>query len=217
MCTGDRALSFGTDTARFFSEQVSPFVGLYDNTQEFFDELFTLLPDQRGILHATPDDLTEPKGWQLISKTRGLQFVYKGESSSTQSLQKPVPLEQKDVEQMMALAEQTKPGPFGPDTIAFGHYFGVFENDRLVAMAGQRLHAGDYTEISAVCTHPGHLGKGYAALLIQHLVQLILEQGKRPFLHVREDNSRAVALYQRLNFSAQRNMNFYFLKRKPSR
>jgi predicted GNAT family acetyltransferase len=82
-----------------------------------------------------------------------------------------------------------------------------------VAMTGQRLHPQQYTEVSAVCTHPDHLGNGYASALVQHQVQLILQQGKTPFLHVREDNSRAIALYERLGFSISRNMNFYFMRR----
>ena len=80
-------------------------------------------------------------------------------------------------------------------------------------MTGQRLHVQNCTEISAVCTHPDYAGKGYAYTLLQHQLQLILQQDQRPFLHVREDNQRAIALYQRLGFTISRSMNFYFMKR----
>jgi predicted GNAT family acetyltransferase len=33
-----------------------------------------------------------------------------------------------------------------------------FENGKLAAMTGQRFHCFDHIEISAVCTHPDHLG-----------------------------------------------------------
>ncbi len=115
---------------------------------------------------------------------------------------------------MMQLTALTKPGPFGLRTIEFGNYFGIFENETLVAMAGQRLHVSNYTEISAVCTHPAYLGKGFAGALMQHQLNLICDQGQIPFLHVREDNLRAIALYERLGFAIQRPMNFYFLKRR---
>jgi predicted GNAT family acetyltransferase len=113
---------------------------------------------------------------------------------------------------MIALATLTKPGPFGRCTIEFDHYQGLFEGDQLVAMTGQRLHVPPFTEISAVCTHPDHLGKGYAAALLQHQLQLILSHKQIPFLHVRADNERAIALYERLGFKLRGPMNFYFLK-----
>jgi predicted GNAT family acetyltransferase len=81
-------------------------------------------------------------------------------------------------------------------------------------MTGQRLHVSNYTEVSAVCTHPAYLGKGFAAVLIQHQLNLICKSGQHPFLHVRDDNKRAIALYERLGFIQNGTMNFYFLKRK---
>ena len=72
----------------------------------------------------------------------------------------------------------------------------------------------DYTEVSAVCTHPDFLGRGYAQRLIQHQVNSILEEKKIPFLHVRSDNNRAIDLYERLGFVKNGNMNFYFFQRK---
>ena len=80
-------------------------------------------------------------------------------------------------------------------------------------MTGQRLHVHNYTEISAVCTLPGHTGKGYAHTLLMHQLQLILQQGQQPFLHVRADNSRAIELYKRIGFVVSRQMSFYFMKK----
>jgi len=79
-------------------------------------------------------------------------------------------------------------------------------------MTGQRLHPGNYAEVSAVCTHPDHLGKGYATALLQHQLTLICHQGKIPFLHVRADNERAIAVYERLGFRLRGAMHFYFMK-----
>jgi FR47-like protein len=44
-----------------------------------------------------------------------------------------------------------------------------------------------YTEVSAVCSHPDHTGKGYAALLMRRVMRGILERGEAPFLHSRAD------------------------------
>lgn len=153
-------------------------------------------------------------GWQFQQEIEGLQFVFTGNIAVTNKNPAIVPLLDIHVEQMIELARLTKPGPFGQRTIDFGFYHGIFENDQLVAMTGQRLHVGNCTEISAVCTHPDHTGKGYAYALIEHQPQIILQQGQQPFLHVRADNERAIALYQRMGFTISRSMNFYFMKRR---
>jgi predicted GNAT family acetyltransferase len=83
----------------------------------------------------------------------------------------------------------------------------------LVAMSGQRLQVPGYTEVSAVCTHPEHTGKGYAAALMLEVMRRIRDRGETPFLHVRGDNSRAIALYERLGFRA-RKRGYYAVLRK---
>lgn len=210
----DGHLGFGTGKAKAFDEEVSPFAGFEEGYQNGFSDLYELLPSGRRILYATPLSLAIQKGWSLRQKVEGLQFVFDATHKLESSSLVPAPLNETHVDEMMQLATLTKPGPFGPRTIAFGHYFGFFEAGRLVAMTGQRLHAQEFTEISAVCTHPDCLGKGYASALVRHQVALILDQGQTPFLHVREDNLRAIDVYRRLGFSVSGNMNFYFMKKE---
>jgi ribosomal protein S18 acetylase RimI-like enzyme len=214
LLTGDHHLGQGTANVRYFYEEVSPFAGFDQGYASGFADLHHLLPAGRRILYASRNTISQPKGWTMQHGIQGLQFVFDTARSLSPPPFHPVPLEEQHVPQMMELAALTKPGPFGPQTIAFGHYHGVFANGKLVAMTGQRLHLPPYTEVSAVCTHPDHLGKGYAGALVQHQLGLILEQGQVPFLHVRADNERAIALYERLGFVASGPMNFYFLKRE---
>jgi len=213
LCSGDKHLSLGTDAVKFFDEAVSPFVGFDEDYTNGFAELHTLLPIGRKILYAIPSSITPAPGWQILQDIKGLQFIYEGAADINNTFPSVLPLNETHIEQMVKLAALTKPGPFGTGTINFGYYHGIFEGDQLVAMTGQRLHVDNNTEISAVCTHPGHTGKGYAYALLQQQLQIILQQGKQPFLHVREDNERAIALYQRLGFTVSRPMNFYFMKR----
>lgn len=212
--TGDASQSFGSKKVKWFDAQVSPFAGFPQDYDEGFEDLYNLLPVDRNILYATPQLIQEPERWQIKAAITGLQFVFSQDITPPTPSINPVPLNNKHVEEMVELAKLTKPGPFGLRTIEFGNYHGIFENNKLVAMTGQRLHVANYSEISAVCTHPDYLGRGYAAALIIHQLHLILSEGKFPFLHVRDDNSRAIALYERLGFKVQRAMNFYFMKRR---
>lgn len=213
LLTGDARLSRGTDNVKYFDEQVSPFAGFHTDNDKGFEELWELLPEGRSIIYATPGEIAEPRGWKFKVVLKGLQFVFDMESKIEADLIVPVPLSAEHVEEMIQLAMLTKPGPFSTRTIEFGHYHGIFENGRLAAMTGQRLHVDEYAEVSAVCTHPDFLGKGYAGALMRHQMKIILSQDKVPYLHVRADNDRAIALYERLGFRENRVMNFYFMKK----
>lgn len=217
LTSGDRHLSFGTGKVRFFDESVSPFAGIEEGYEKGFDDLYDLLPPARTILYATPGQIKEPEGWHLLHAIEGLQLVFDPQVDTPSAPFDPIHLEEEHIEQMVQLAELTKPGPFGPRTIDFGNYFGVFDNNKLVAMAGQRLHVQGFSEVSAVCTHPDYLGRGYAGALVLHQIQLIRQQGQLPFLHVRADNRRAIELYQRTGFKIRGPMNFYVLKRKADK
>jgi ribosomal protein S18 acetylase RimI-like enzyme len=213
LTSGDRSLSQGTKMVKYFDEAVSPFAGFEEGYDRGFEELHDLLPAKRKILFATGQDISEPKEWSLLQKIKGWQMIFEKSGSLNGDYSQIVPLTNKHIEEMVQLAMLTKPGPFGPKTILFGNYFGIIDQEKLVAMAGERLHLQHYTEISAVCTHPDHLGKGYGAALMQYHIRRILEQDKKPFLHVRADNLRAIGLYERLGFTISGNMNFYFLER----
>ncbi len=213
LLSGDNHLSFGNEQVKYFNEQVSPFAGFAEENTTGFAELHELLPAGRKILYAIPTPIAQPTGWQVQHEIKGLQFIYEGNEIKNE-FTNVLPLTNIHVEEMIELVRLTKPGPFGKRTIDFGSYFGIFDNGKLVAMTGQRLHVENYTELSAVCTHPDHLGKGYATVLLQHQLQIILRNGQHAFLHVRDENDRAIALYQRLGFIISRPMNFYFMKKE---
>jgi predicted GNAT family acetyltransferase len=113
---------------------------------------------------------------------------------------------------MIELTALTKPGPFSTRTHELGTYFGIREGGKLVAMAGERLKVPGYTEVSAVCTHPEHTGKGYARVLMIEVMRGIRQRGETPFLHVRQDNERAIALYERLGFIKRHRGHFAVIR-----
>ncbi|MBI3368613.1 MAG: GNAT family N-acetyltransferase [Burkholderiales bacterium] len=105
---------------------------------------------------------------------------------------------------MLELAALTRPGPFGPRTPELGDYFGCFDGERLVAMAGERMRAATLHEISGVCTHPDFQGRGLARALMIHLIRRQLQRGATPFLHVMQANAGARRLYARMGFREHR-------------
>lgn len=206
--------AFGSEHVKYFDLEVSPFAGFNCDVETGFRELHEMLPAGRRILFATPEEIDIPNAWKLKAEIKGLQFVYRNDVMPANPVIEPEPLNESHVDEMVALAALTKPGPFNKRTIEFGHYHGIFEDGRLAAMTGQRLHIDNLTEISAVCTHPDFTGKGYAAALLLHQLHIILSNNQLPFLHVRADNKRAIEIYERLGFEENREMNFYFLERQ---
>ncbi len=103
-----------------------------------------------------------------------------------------------EAHEMVELTQVAFPGYFRAKTCQLGHYIGLRVEGQLVAMAGHRTRMPGLREISAVCTRPGHTGKGYA----QHLIQRLLYDtpGELPYLHTVTTNTRAIAIYHALGF-----------------
>ena len=71
-------------------------------------------------------------------------------------------------------------------------------------MAGQRMRTDDWSEVSAVCVHPNHRRQGLAAQLTLAVAHRIRGDGREAFLHVREGNDPAMALYNKIGFRVRR-------------
>lgn len=105
-----------------------------------------------------------------------------------------------DAPEMLALATMTKPGPYVANTHRLGHFVGVRIDGALAAMAGERMRWPGSAEISAVCTHPDHRGKGLAGWLMREVAARMIARGEAPWLTSYASNSGAIALYERLGF-----------------
>lgn len=127
------------------------------------------------------------------------RMVWAGEAPAHDEAPDAVPLGPEHALPALELAMLTHPGPFGPRTIELGEYFGFFDGGRLIAMAGERMHAGTLREISGVCTDPDFQGRGFARRLMLKLIRRQLARGETPFLHVMRDNV-AAQFYERLGF-----------------
>ena len=116
----------------------------------------------------------------------------------------------KDVLDLVAIAY---PNFFQKKTLLLGKNFGVFKNNQLVAITGERMKMNKYTEVSAVITHPEHTGNGYANQLITHTTNQIFKENKTPYLHVAKTNNKAISLYKKLGFHVRREITFWGIKK----
>jgi ribosomal protein S18 acetylase RimI-like enzyme len=211
--SGNKHLAFGTGPVSYFDREVSPFAALEENSEENFKLLYKQIPHNSTVLFVSPVEIALSKQWEVLRTIRGLQMVCDNVTVRNEVTVQLIPLTDEDIPKMLELTKLTNPGPFASRTIDFGHYQGIFEGEKLVAMAGQRLHPYNYAEISAVCTHPDHTGKGYARQLLLNQIHRIKAASEVPFLHVRYDNYRAIKVYESLGFATRIEVYFYVLKK----
>jgi len=213
LISGNSNLAHGNDEVKYFDAAVSPFVGMKENSADHLLQLHDLLPHNSPVIFIDPVEKELPARWNILRKIHCLQMIYKGPATPVASTPELVPLIDAHLPQMLALTKLTNPGPFAERTIDFGHYQGIFDGERLVAMAGQRIHAFNYAEISAVCTHPDYLGKGYARHLLLFQANRIMAASEIPYLHVRKDNYRAISVYESLGFETRRELYFHVMQK----
>jgi len=120
--------------------------------------------------------------------------------------------QQKDA--LFDLVNLVQPGYFKNKTSDLGKYYGIYKNDALIAVTGERMKMNEFTEVSAVVTHPKHTRKGYAKQLIKHTTDQIFDEHKIPYLHVAESNIGAIRLYEKLGFITRRKISFWNLSVK---
>lgn len=189
----------GTDEARRYAPGFSPIVGFPDAERPNFAALRPFCePGEHfycdGWSGAVPD------GWLIDAESTMFRMVWDAPRPAEDLAPDAVLLSPEHAQQAYELAMLTRPGPFGLRTPELGEYFGYFEENRLVAMAGERAAAPGLREISGVCTHPDFQGRGYARKLMAKLVLRQLQRGETPFLHVMSTNTSAHELYLRMGF-----------------
>jgi predicted GNAT family acetyltransferase len=200
LTTAHARFSLGNDLARRYRPEFAPLASIRDISDACLSSLHDLMRPGDVVGLFSPEPVASRQGLTALVQKTVEQMVYWTNGVEPPAVE-AVPLTAADVPAMMELAELTHPGPFAARTIELGAYIGVRSAGALVAMAGERMTFDGFTEISAVCTHPDHRGKGYASALVRVLMRGIVARGAVPFLHVFSDNKTAEALYAGLGFA----------------
>ena len=213
LTTRQQALAEGGARALRYPTAVGPFADMVDMSPESFAALGALMSGSEIAVLFTPDTVTAPAEFKILLAETGEQMIGTPAESSIRGVD-IVTLGAADVPAMMALTELTKPGPFTLRTHELGTFLGIRIDGQLVAMAGERMKPANYTEMTAICVHPDHRGRGYAQVLLGAVASQIAARGESPFLHVFSKNDSAIALYRRQGMEIRRRLYVTALQRR---
>ena len=214
LVAGHDRLAVRSGQAARYPGLVSPFAGLEAPTRKAVRDLADLVDPEGVVAILACDPPLDEREWVELGRIHLIQMVCDEPVAPPQV--ETEPLSNQDVPEMLALAEQTRPGPFFERTIEMGRYVGLRAHGRVVAMGGERLRPTGHTEVSAICTAEDHRGRGLAETIVRELVSSIQARGERAFLHVMAGSPtqvQAVRLYERLGFRERKRHALAILKR----
>lgn len=209
--SGWSALSEGGHLARRIDPLYGPFGAAADSSPQAQEALAALVPPGGELWIVERDPIAPPPGTRILREARLAQMVAEDIRGDTDL--EPLVLTEDDAAEMRALALMTKPGPFHPLTHRLGRFIGIRENGRLAAMAGERMRLPGLAEVSGVCTHPDHRGRGHAKALMRIVARAMLERDEIPFLHAYADHGATIALYETLGFRVRAEMHMIVVAR----
>jgi ribosomal protein S18 acetylase RimI-like enzyme len=213
LTTRQQSLAEGGVQALRYPPAFAPFADMADMSPESFAALGTLMSGSELSVLFTPDAVTAPAGFKILLAETGEQMVGTPAECAIPGVE-IVTLGVKDVPDMLTLTELTKPGPFSARTHELGTFLGIRVDGELVAMTGERMKPGNYTEMTAVCVHPSHRGCGYAQVLLGAVARQIVARGEIPFLHVFSSNTSAIALYRRQGMEIRARLHVTVLQKR---
>jgi GNAT superfamily N-acetyltransferase len=131
--------------------------------------------------------------WRMILRTERFKPV-RGDT---------VRLEPSQTDQLAALYALGENRAYSPNQLQQGIFFGIFDGGHLVATAGTHLVSSTYSvaAMGNVFTHPHYRGRGYGTQTTSAVVTELLRSSIRDIiLNVRQANTSAIHIYERLGF-----------------
>lgn len=205
-----QTFAVGTAHVARYRPGILPFVAYDHRSPEHITELDDFLKKDRlfFLVGTLP---TLPARWELVRELPCEQMIIEPGAIALPATPSVTALTAADKEVMFELIRRVQPGYYERDTHQLGNYVGIFQEEKLVAIAGERMRLNGMVEISAVCTDPAYTGRGYAQQLIAHICSDNFQKGNKLFLHVLTINQRAIRLYQHLGFRIRRKISFWKL------
>jgi ribosomal protein S18 acetylase RimI-like enzyme len=166
-------------------------------------------PEPQIYLHVRPEVLPlVGELYDLPSPSPMMRMLFQGNAARGSSQPGVTRLGAPDLARLEELyadghARSEGPGFFSPDMLARGVYFGMRDGDGLCAVAGTHLlaPAARAAAIGNIYTRFDCRGRGFGAATTAAVVEALAASGMTTIgLSVREDNTAAIRVYERLGF-----------------
>ncbi|MDP5104827.1 MAG: GNAT family N-acetyltransferase [Polaribacter sp.] len=201
------------DGVQFYNPETSIFGAFFDETKtanamneysKIVDRFFMVSENQVPIIDDT--------NLILEKKINGCQMVLDrfNEIDITENI---VLLTEEYIDEIYDLIWLVMPGFYKKGGYYMGKYYGIFKDDKLVSITGQRMQTDNFIEISGVVTHPDYTKKGLAKQLVSYTTNEILKEKKLPILHTTKGNP-AIRLYEKIGYKLTRDMNWWLYSKK---
>lgn len=192
----------GTTQVKRYDPSIAPFVAVEGEGADVSPDVDEVVAPGERVYFIGP--AASLPAFQHSNPQTIIQMVCTQRPAVTTSSAEVTTLTTNHAADMAGLTAIVYPAFFRPRTHILGTYLGIYQDDRLVAMAGERMALDGHVELSAICTLTGYTGHGYARHLTSLLMHSVFDRGLTPFLHVSPQNDRARALYESLGFRARK-------------
>jgi GNAT superfamily N-acetyltransferase len=206
--TSHRRFAVSSGEACRYPTEVAPFAAVATPSENALQSLHALLAPGEYVWLIGESYPSIPE-LSCEGNLECLQMVLPREVTPPAPTSGIIPLSDANAPEMVALTTLAFPGFFRSRTSEMGSYYGLRSSGELIAMGGERITLDGYPEISGICTHPDHRGKGHAANLIWHLARNHRHKGLVSWLHVSAENHHAIELYLRLGFTVARKVKLH--------
>lgn len=198
---------------KFYNPKICPFGAFTNeiNTAKALDE-YAKLTDKFFLVSENQVPTWNKDTILLEKKIEGCQMVL-DTLTAIDITEEIVPLTEKHIDDVYNLIYLVMPGYYRKRSFDMGNFYGIFKDNKLVSITGQRMQCDDWIEISAVVTHPNYTRRSLAKQLTLHTAKEITNVGKHPILHTTKGNP-AIKLYENLGFKITRDMNWWYFHRK---
>ena len=127
-----------------------------------------------------------------------------------------VTLDSKNLDAIQALYRESYPDNwFDPRMLDTQKYFGLWEENRLVSVAGIHVYSPQYrvAALGNITTLPDFRNRGYGKRVTVRLCQSLLQEGIDIGLNVKADNLSAISCYKKIGFEIIATYGEYLVQR----